>query len=91
MGLVAWLVVGAVAGYVAGLFVDADEGLGVIGHIILGIVGAMVGGFLASALLGINDPITSPIDVESVAIAGVGSILTVIVVNAFTGDRSVRV
>ncbi len=51
MGIIAWIVLGAIAGYIAGFLVKGDEGLGVIGHIVLGIVGALVGGFLASVLL----------------------------------------
>ena len=45
MNLIAWIVLGAIAGYIAGYFVKGDEGLGVIGHIVLGIVGALAGGF----------------------------------------------
>ena len=47
MSIIAWIVLGAIAGYLAGFLVRGDEGLGVIGHIVLGIVGALVGGFLA--------------------------------------------
>ena len=47
MSIIAWIVVGAIAGYLAGFLVKGDEGLGVIGHLVLGIVGALVGGFLA--------------------------------------------
>ena len=35
MGIVAWIVLGAIAGYLAGLLVKGDEGMGVIGHIVL--------------------------------------------------------
>ena len=52
MGIISWLVVGAVAGYIAGFLVKGDESLGVIGHVALGIVGAVVGGFLAGLLTG---------------------------------------
>ena len=48
MNIIAWLVLGAIAGYLAGFLVKGDEGYGVIGHVVLGIVGALVGGFLAS-------------------------------------------
>ena len=51
MSIIAWIVLGAIAGYLAGFLVKGDEGLGVIGHIVLGIVGALVGGFLAGVLL----------------------------------------
>ena len=50
MSIIAWIVLGAIAGYLAGFLVKGDEGLGIIGHIVLGIVGALVGGFLASVL-----------------------------------------
>jgi hypothetical protein len=38
--LIAWLVVGALAGWIAGMVVKGDEGYGVIGTIVAGIVGA---------------------------------------------------
>ena len=50
MSIIAWVVLGAIAGYLAGFLVKGDEGMGVIGHIVLGIVGALVGGFLAAVL-----------------------------------------
>lgn len=80
MSIIAWIVLGAIAGYLAGFLVRGDEGLGVIGHILLGIVGALVGGFAAGALLGTN-PVDGALDVSSILTATVGAILTVIVVN----------
>jgi len=50
MSIIAWIILGAIAGYLAGFLVKGDEGLGVIGHIVLGIVGALVGGFLAKRI-----------------------------------------
>jgi uncharacterized membrane protein YeaQ/YmgE (transglycosylase-associated protein family) len=82
VSIIAWIVLGAIAGYLAGFLVRGDEGLGVIGHILLGIVGALVGGFLAGALLGTN-PIQGPLDLGSIVTATVGAILTVWVVGAF--------
>jgi uncharacterized membrane protein YeaQ/YmgE (transglycosylase-associated protein family) len=51
VSIIAWIILGAIAGYLAGFLVTGDEGLGVIGHIVLGIVGALVGGFLLSFFL----------------------------------------
>jgi uncharacterized membrane protein YeaQ/YmgE (transglycosylase-associated protein family) len=48
-GLIAWLIIGAIAGWLAGTFVKGG-GFGLIGDIIVGIVGAFVGGWLAGAL-----------------------------------------
>ena len=52
MNILSWIVLGAIAGYLAGFLVKGDEGLGVIGHIVLGIVGGLLGGFIAGALTG---------------------------------------
>jgi len=82
MGIVAWLVLGAVAGYVAGRMIRGDEALGTVGHILLGIVGALVGGFLADALFGTN-PVTG-LDLRSIVIATIGAAISVVVWDAMT-------
>jgi uncharacterized membrane protein YeaQ/YmgE (transglycosylase-associated protein family) len=48
-GLIAWLVIGAIAGWLAGTFVKGG-GFGLIGDIIVGIIGAFIGGWLAGVL-----------------------------------------
>jgi uncharacterized membrane protein YeaQ/YmgE (transglycosylase-associated protein family) len=84
MSIIAWIVLGAIAGYLAGYLVRGDESLGVIGHIGLGIVGALVGGFLASAVLGV-DAINGVLDVGSILTATIGAVIAVVVWNALTG------
>jgi uncharacterized membrane protein YeaQ/YmgE (transglycosylase-associated protein family) len=51
-GLLAWLVIGAIAGWAAGSLVKGG-GFGLIGDIVVGIIGAVIGGWLAGKL-GIN-------------------------------------
>jgi uncharacterized membrane protein YeaQ/YmgE (transglycosylase-associated protein family) len=84
VSIIAWIVLGAIAGYLAGFLVRGDEGLGVIGHIVLGIVGALVGGFLASALFN-SHPIDGPLDISSIVVATIGAIIVVVVVNMVMG------
>lgn len=86
MNIIAWIILGAIAGYLAGFLVKGDEGLGVIGHIVLGIVGALVGGFLASVLFNV-DAINGAFDISSIVVATIGAIIVVVVVNAVTGSR----
>ena len=90
LDIIAWLVLGAIAGYIAGFLVKGDEGLGVVGHIVLGIVGAIVGGFLFRAL-GIGNPTAGgdQINLLSIIAAVVGAVLVVLVVGFFTGNRRV--
>ena len=85
MSIIAWIVLGAIAGYLAGFLVRGDESLGVIGHIVLGIVGAAIGGFLASILFGFN-PVDGPLDLASILVSVIGAILVVVVVNMFTSS-----
>ena len=83
MGIISWLVVGAIAGYVAGFLVKGDESLGVIGHIALGVVGAVVGGFLAGLLTG-GDYLTG-FNVSTVVVAVIGAIIAVVGYGLVTG------
>ncbi len=49
MGIIAWLIVGAIAGWLAGLIVKGG-GFGLLGNIVIGIVGAVVAGWLLPRL-----------------------------------------
>ena len=49
MGIIVWLIVGAIAGWLAGLIVKG-AGFGLLGNIIVGIVGAVVAGWLLPRL-----------------------------------------
>ena len=83
VGIISWLVVGAIAGYVAGFLVKGDESLGVIGHIVLGIIGALIGGFVAGLLTG-GDYITG-INITTIVVAVIGAIVAVVGYNAIRG------
>jgi len=82
MGIISWLVVGAIAGYLAGFLVKGDENLGVIGHVALGIVGGLVGGFLAGLLTGGND-YTTGINITTIVVAVIGAVILVVGYNFF--------
>ena len=86
MGIISWLVVGAIAGYLAGMLVKGDESFGIIGHIVLGIVGALVGGFLAGVVTGGKDYITG-INITTIVVAVIGAVIAVIVWNAVAGRQ----
>ena len=83
MGIISWLVVGAIAGYLAGFLVKGDESYGIIGHIVLGIVGAIIGGFVAGLLTG-GDYLTG-INITTIVVAVIGAVVAVVVWNAVAG------
>ena len=83
MGFISWIVVGAIAGFLANMVMHARESL--LMMVVLGIVGGLVGGFVASSLLKIGT--VDGINVESIVIATLGAIAVVFVVHLATGSR----
>ena len=86
MEWLAWLIVGAVAGWLAGLLVKGDEGLGVVGHIVLGLVGALLGGWIVSQLTG-NDPMDGVFDISTILTAVIGAVVLVVVGSMIMGRQ----
>jgi uncharacterized membrane protein YeaQ/YmgE (transglycosylase-associated protein family) len=84
VGIVAWIVLGAIAGWITNLIMGGGEG--VLLTIILGIVGALVGGYLAGTVLGIAD--VTGLNVESIVVAVVGAIIVVVLYRAFARRRT---
>jgi uncharacterized membrane protein YeaQ/YmgE (transglycosylase-associated protein family) len=86
MGILAWIIVGLIAGWLTGL-VMKGTGYGVLGDIIIGIVGALLGGFLAGALFNV-DTLTG-LNMTTLVVAFLGSVILVALVRAFTGRTTV--
>ena len=83
---ITWLIVGAIAGWLAGLLVKGDEGMGVIGHVVLGLVGALLGGWVVS-LLTKNDPMDGVFDISTIVTAVIGAVVLVVVGNMVMGRQ----
>jgi uncharacterized membrane protein YeaQ/YmgE (transglycosylase-associated protein family) len=87
MGLVAWVVVGAIAGFLASEIMGSREGLLLM--IVLGIVGGLLGGFVATTILKVGS--VNGFNLESIAIATAGAIAVIFLVGASrSGRRSWR-
>lgn len=86
MGILSWIVVGLIAGWLAGL-VMRGGGYGILGDIIIGIVGALVGGFIASALFNVPDPL-SGINLTTIFISFLGAVLMIAILRMIGGRRS---
>lgn len=84
MGIIAWIVLGAIAGWITNMIMGGGEG--VIATIILGIVGAVVGGWLAGTVLKVAD--VTGINIESIVVAVVGAVIVVAVYRAVAGRRT---
>ena len=75
--LIAWLIIGAVAGWLAGTFVKGG-GFGLLGDIVVGIIGAFIGGWLAGVLhISVGSGWIS-----SIIVAAIGAALLLVILRA---------
>jgi uncharacterized membrane protein YeaQ/YmgE (transglycosylase-associated protein family) len=74
MGILSWIVVGLLAGWLAGMV--TGSGYGCVGDILLGIIGGLLGGYLASALFGVPDAVNG-INLVSILVAAVGAVILI--------------
>ena len=86
MGILAWIVLGLVAGALAKFIMPGQQGGGIILTIVLGVVGALVGGFLGTYVFGFGD--ISGFDVRSIAIAVGGALLVLFVYGLVARRRA---
>lgn len=84
MGWLAWLIVGAVAGWLASLVMKTNSQQGLLMDIVVGIVGAFIGGFLfnqfgAAGVTGFN--------ISSIIVAFVGAVVLLGLLRLLNGQR----
>jgi len=78
MGIIAFIILGMLAGAIAKAIMPGDDPGGFIVTTIIGIVGALIGGFLAAALFGAH-PLDEFFDISTWLTAIVGAILLLVV------------
>lgn len=78
VNIIVWLIVGAVAGWLAGIVMKSRQGL--IVNIILGIVGSVVGGFVLTLIPGVQS-VESGLSIGHILTATVGAIIVIAVVR----------
>jgi len=85
MGLIAFLVIGLVAGFIARWIVPGPDPMGWVGTLVLGLIGSFVGGTLAALIFG------GTLDVSPSGIVGsiAGAIIVLLIWRAMRGGRRV--
>ena len=84
MGLIVFLIVGLIAGFIARALVPGPDPMGWLGTMILGIIGSFVGGTLAALLFG------GTLDISAAGLIGsvIGSIIVLLIWRAMGGERT---
>jgi uncharacterized membrane protein YeaQ/YmgE (transglycosylase-associated protein family) len=78
MGVIAWLIVGLIAGFLASMAVNRS-GKGILRDIVLGIIGALVGGFIFHAA---GYPGVTGLNGWSILVAFIGAVVVLIIYHA---------
>ena len=85
MGLIAWLVVGGIAGWLASFVIPS--GLGLLGDIVVGIVGGFIGGFLFHA---VGEVGMTGLSLWSIVVSFIGAVVLLYVIRFFSGRRNIH-
>lgn len=85
MGIIAWIVLGLIAGLIARALVRDDPAGGIIATLVVGVVGALGAGFVAQAL-GFGDPIDEFWDFSTWLAAIIGAVVLLLIWRAVTGS-----
>ncbi len=84
MGIIAFIILGLLAGWIAKALLPGDDPGGIIVTTIIGVVGAILGGFLAAALFG-ADPMDEFFDISSWLTAIVGAMILLVIYRMVAG------
>ena len=86
MGLIVWLVIGLIAGFLARAIVPGRDSMGVVGTIVLGLIGSLIGGFLGNLF------VEGDMDLEAAGIIGsiIGAVVALFAYRAMS-SRSTTV
>ncbi|NLF13325.1 MAG: GlsB/YeaQ/YmgE family stress response membrane protein [Anaerolineaceae bacterium] len=83
MGIIAWIVVGGLAGWIASLIMKTNERMGCVLNIIVGIIGAFIGGLVVQLITGTG--FDFGFNLTSLIVAVIGAIILLFLVGLIRG------
>ena len=87
MGIILWLIIGGVVGWLASIVMRRDASQGIFLNIVVGIIGAMLGGWLIGPLIGAPSLNSGEISVPSLLVSFLGAVVLLAIVNLITRRR----
>jgi uncharacterized membrane protein YeaQ/YmgE (transglycosylase-associated protein family) len=88
MGIIIWLVIGGVIGWLASLVMKTDKQQGIVLNVVVGIVGSMLGGLLIAPLLGSGTINRYDFSIPGLLASFLGACILLAIVNFFTRGRA---
>jgi uncharacterized membrane protein YeaQ/YmgE (transglycosylase-associated protein family) len=87
MGIILWLVIGGVVGWLASIVMKRDASQGILLNVVVGIIGAMLGGWLLSPMLGAPSINSGEISAGSLLVSFLGAVILLAIVNLIARRR----
>jgi uncharacterized membrane protein YeaQ/YmgE (transglycosylase-associated protein family) len=87
MGIILWLVIGGVVGWLASIVMRRDGSMGIPMNIVVGIVGALLGGWLVGPMVGAPSINSGTISAGSLLVSFLGAVVLLAIVNLITRNR----
>ena len=84
MSIITWIVLGALAGWIASMIVGKNSEMGAFANVCIGIAGAFIGGFIFNMATGVG---FTGFNVWSLVVARVGAVILLLIINAFQKTR----
>lgn len=80
MGIISWLIIGALAGWIASLITGNSKRMGIGANLLVGVIGGFIGGIVMNLIGGYG---VTGFNVWSLFVAVIGAVILLLIVNAF--------
>ncbi len=80
MGIISWIIIGALAGWIASMITGNDRKMGAGLNILVGIIGGFIGGFIMNMF---GDQGVTGLNIWSLLVATIGAVVLLLIVNFF--------
>lgn len=85
--IILWIILGALAGWIASMIMKTNEQMGAFANIVVGIIGAFIGGLIVRGLTGNT---VDGLSIWGLVVAVIGAVILLAIVKAFTGRNRSR-
>lgn len=84
MGLISWIIIGALAGWIASMLTGRNKNMGALANIIVGIIGGLIGGFIMNIFGGSG---ITGFNIWSLLVSVLGAVVLLAIINAVSGKK----
>ena len=84
MGIIGWIILGGIAGWLASIIMKTNEEQGLLGNIVVGVIGGLIGGFVFNLIGGEG---VNGFNIYSLIVAVIGAVILLAIYKAVRGGE----